>query len=371
MNHESDHRESPIDKSSGEEKKESPKSQPPADFDRPKTESMAEANQERTVAAKATTVSSIDEASGDSRSVVSTGDGRANADGTGASLSTDQPVAAATTSQEPPPAPENLWLNLGLNAIVPSILMTKGKDWFGMSPHVLLVVALAFPLTYGLIDFFTRRKFNIFSVIGFVSILLTGGVGLLELDKDWIAVKEAAIPALLAIAIGVSLKTPFPLIRTLLYNPQIFDVPKVEAALKERQREKQFDGLMVHCTLYLMGAFVLSAILNYGLAKYFIRSETGTDAFVEEMGKVTAWSWPVITLPSMAVMMVALMKLLSGIKEHTGYEMEEVLVDRRAAAKIAAANAEADARKAEGKNSERRETDEANDETAGVPEGSA
>jgi hypothetical protein len=83
---------------------------------------------------------------------------------------------------------------------------------------------------------------------------------------------------------------------------------------------------MVHCTLYLVFSFALSAVLNFVLAKYFIRSETGTDAFVQEMGKMTAWSWPVIVIPSMIVMVFALFKLTKGIKQLTGYELEEVMV---------------------------------------------
>ena len=128
----------------------------------------------------------------------------------------------------------------------------------------------------------------------------------MKIDKDWIAIKEAAIPALFAIATMVSLWTPFPLIRTFLYNPEIFDVPKIEAALVEKKNESNFDKLIKRCTMYLVASFVLSAILNYVLAKYLIRSETGTEAFNQELGKLTFWSWPVITVPSMAVMMYAL-----------------------------------------------------------------
>ena len=80
------------------------------------------------------------------------------------------------------------------------------------------------------------------------------------------------------------------------------------------------------CTYYLVASFTLSAVLNYALAKYFVRSETGTPEFLEELGKMTFWSWPVITIPSMAVMMLALLKLVKGIHENTGYELEDVLL---------------------------------------------
>lgn len=234
-----------------------------------------------------------------------------------------------TETTQTPPKRENVWLNIGLNVLIPSLLMAKGKDYLPLSPAWLLVVALAFPVSYGIYDLYTRRKYNFFSILGFVSILISGGVGLLELDKDWIAVKEAAIPALFAVAVLVSLRTPFPLVRTFLYSPEIFDVPKIESALKLRNNDSSFERLIQQCTFYLVGSFSLSAILNYGLAKYFIRSETGSEAFVRELGKMTFWSWPIITIPTMVVMMFALMKLVKGIHTHTGYELEDVLLAAR------------------------------------------
>jgi intracellular septation protein A len=246
------------------------------------------------------------------------------------------------------PKRENIWLNIGLNVLLPSLLMSKGKEWLHLEHAPLLCVALAFPLGYGIYDFVTRKKYNFFSILGFVSILITGGVGLLNLPKDWIAVKEAAIPALFAVAVLVSLKTRFPLVRTFLYNPELFDVPKIDRALDKNQTHPKFEKLMQTCTWYLAGSFVLSAVLNYGLAKFLIKSETDTDAFVQELGKMTLWSWPVITIPCMVVTMFALMKLLKGIKEYTGYDMEDVMhgapapVEAEAEAEAEAAEAGSD-----------------------------
>ena len=54
-------------------------------------------------------------------------------------------------------------------------------------------------------------------------------------------------------------------------------------------------------------------------------SPSGTDAFNSEVSKMMAWSWPVIVIPSMAIMMVTLWLLLKGIKEMTGLELEDIL----------------------------------------------
>ncbi len=227
----------------------------------------------------------------------------------------------------PPPRRENIWVNLALNCIIPSVLMTKGAKWFSIEPAPLLILALSFPVCYGIYDLITRRKFNFFSILGFVSVLITGGVGLLGLPKDWIAIKEAAIPAMFAVAVLISLVTPFPLVRALLYNPEIFNVPKIDAALEENDKHDDFEKLMRVCTLLLAGSFIASAILNFGLARLLIQHDPKTDLeqYNVDVGKMTAWSYPVIMVPSMAIMMVALFKLANGIERFTGYSIEDVM----------------------------------------------
>lgn len=52
-----------------------------------------------------------------------------------------------------------------------------------------LVAALLFPVVYGGMDLIRNKKFNFISALGFISVLLTGGIGLLELDTRWLALK--------------------------------------------------------------------------------------------------------------------------------------------------------------------------------------
>ena len=66
-------------------------------------------------------------------------------------------------------------------------------------------------------------------------------------------------------------------------------------------------------------------MLNFVLARWIVVSPSGTDAFNAEVSKMMAWSWVVIAVPSIAIMMVALFKLMGGIKSMTGLELEQVL----------------------------------------------
>ena len=228
-------------------------------------------------------------------------------------------------------------MNLGFNLLLPIVLLSKGERWLGgyLAPFFdnvavgVLLIAIAFPVGYFIYDFFKRAKYNVFSVLGLISVLLTGGIGILEIPTAWFAVKEAGIPLLLGLAVVISLKTPYPLIRTLLYNPEIIHVDKVQAGLKAHQAEAAFERLLVRCTWLLAASFLLSSVLNYFLARWIVVSPSGTEAFNAEVSKMMAWSWPVIAVPSMVIMITALMQLLRGIKTMTGLELEDVLQGAR------------------------------------------
>ena len=222
---------------------------------------------------------------------------------------------------------ENTFLSLGLNIFLPALILMKGTQWFGFAPATNLVVALAFPIGYGCYDFVIRRKYNVFSIIGFVSILLTGGIGLLEMSPRWIAVKEAGIPAILGVAVILSLKTRYPIIKFLLLRDEFIDVDRLNRELEARDNRTAFDRLLGRCTYLLAFSFLVSAILNYILARMIVVSPSGTEAFNDELGRMTLWSLLVIVVPCMIIMMVALFYLFRGIKDLIGLELEVLLRD--------------------------------------------
>ena len=79
-----------------------------------------------------------------------------------------------------------------------------------------------------------RRKLSWLAVLGVVSTLLTGGIGVLALDAKWLAVKEAAVPSLIGLVILASTWTRTPLIRMLVFNASLFDVDRITQALQSR-----------------------------------------------------------------------------------------------------------------------------------------
>jgi hypothetical protein len=223
------------------------------------------------------------------------------------------------------PKQESLLLNLVCNIILPTLILTKfsGENYLGIK--LAIVIALAFPLIYGLHDFITRGKLNFFSGLGIVSVSLTGGISLLEMDAIYIAIKEASIPGILGIATLISLKTSQPLIHTFLLNDKVFDVSRINQALETNNCQAKFDQLLINASWILAGSFFLSSLLNYLLAVIILTAEPGTVSFNEQLGKMTALSFPVIALPAMTVMMGNIFYLFRGIKKLTGLDLESIV----------------------------------------------
>ena len=236
------------------------------------------------------------------------------------------PTSGSLTTR---PKPENLWLNLVCNAVFPAVVLSTLSKESRLGPVWALLLAVSLPLGYGIYDLVRRRKWNVFSVIGVISTALTGGLGLMKLSGFWFAVKEAAVPLVLGAAVPLTLRTRQPLVRELVCNEQVLNMPRVEAALDAAGRRPAFNALLAQVSWIIAGSFALSAVLNFVLALWILKSPAGTSAFTEELGRLTAVSYPVITLPTMAVMIFAMWRLITGLERLTGLTGEDIFHSRK------------------------------------------
>ncbi len=234
------------------------------------------------------------------------------------SIDTERPSA-------PPAKKESLLANLLLNIIIPTLILSKLSSDDYLGTKLAIVVALAFPFLYGLKDLISDRKVNFYSALGIISIMLTGGIGLLELDAEYMAIKEATIPGILGIATVGSLYTRWPLVRTFVYNDKIFATEKIAAGLAFKGTEADFERTLKVASWMIAGSFFVSSVLNYVLAKVILESPPGTVAFNEELAKMTALSYPVIVIPSMIIFAAALFYLVRRLTSLTGLTFEEML----------------------------------------------
>lgn len=194
-----------------------------------------------------------------------------------------------------------------------------------LGPQVALLVALAFPVGLGLYEMLRYRATNYIALLGLVSVLLTGGIGLMQLDTQWLAVKEAAIPAALGSAVLLSAWLGFPLVKKLLYNPALLNTDKISSMLHERGHTDAFEARLAGAN-YLLGAtFFFSAAMNYLLTTWIVNSPAGSAAFNEELGRLTLLSYPVIALPCMAMMLAIMFYLWRSIHAFTGLDFDAAL----------------------------------------------
>ena len=219
----------------------------------------------------------------------------------------------------------NPLIELLVTLIIPSLILMKlsGPEDLGVVNALLL--ALVFPLAWGARDFLMRRKLNLFAALGLVSILLTGGIGLLQLDTQWLAIKEAAVPGLIGLAVVISAYTRKPLVRVLLFSPALMNVERIQQSLGQRGNRDAFETRLKVATWMLGGSFFFSAAMNYALATWIVVSPAGTPAFNEELGRLTLLSYPMIALPSMLIMMAVLYYLARSIRELAGLKLAEAL----------------------------------------------
>ena len=224
-----------------------------------------------------------------------------------------------------PASKPNPLLEIGVTIILPAVVLMKLSGADSLGPLRALLLGLAFPLGWGLWDGWRRRKLNWLAVLGVVSTLLTGGIGLLALDAKWLAVKEAFIPSLIGLVVLGSIWTRTPLIHLLVFNASLFDVARVNQALVAKGNASAFEKRLRQGTVLLACTFLFSAVANYVLARWVVTSAAGTEAFNQELGRLTLLSYPIIAIPSMVMMMGLMFWLAREAKSLTGLAMGDML----------------------------------------------
>ena len=216
-------------------------------------------------------------------------------------------------------------IELLITLIIPSVILMKLSTPEYLGVVYALLLALAFPLFWGARDLLLRRKLNLFAALGLLSILFTGGIGLLELDTQWLAIKEAAVPGLIGLGVFVSVYTRYPLVKVMLFSPALMNVELIQESLRQRGNDATFEVRLKLATWMLGATFAFSSVMNYFLATWIVTSPTGTVAFNEELGRMNLLSYPVIALPSMLMMAAVLYYLTRSIRELAGLNFTEAL----------------------------------------------
>jgi hypothetical protein len=233
------------------------------------------------------------------------------------------PVTQASAPHQPPPNP---LLEIALTIILPSIVLDKLSTPERLGPLWALVVSLAFPVGFGIWCFIQRKGWNLFSVLGFVTILITGGLGLLKLPAFWFAVKESTIPLIIGVAFPLSHRFGKPLINAMIMQPHVINVEAMKAALNTPQRQADYKKALFRASCEMGLGMLVSSVLNFFLAMYLLGGkEPATEAFMKGMAKLNWMGMIVIGVPMMVIMLIVFFRLLKHVTRITGLERDDLM----------------------------------------------
>ena len=161
---------------------------------------------------------------------------------------------------------KNPILEILINVIIPVVLLNHLSQ--EIDPRIALIVVLSIPFSYGLYTYIKSHNKNIFSIIGFINILLTGGLALITFEGLWFAIKEASIPAILGIVVLATRFSKRVAFSWIFYNPHALKIEVIEKRLEERNNTAKFQNHLKRCNDWFAVSFFISALLNFILARY-------------------------------------------------------------------------------------------------------
>lgn len=227
---------------------------------------------------------------------------------------------------------ENPWISLLFNLALPVCLLNYGHKWIpALGPAVITVLALSFPLGYGLWDYFKNdKRKNLLSIFGAVNVLFTGGFALLHLEGIWFAVKEAVFPLLIGLWCFSTAFTKTPVVRWIVHRSSFFKVSAIQAQLTTKEKQESYENILKKSTMYFSLCFFISAVLNFVLALNIFQDHSKQGAaqqqiLNEQIADMTWISFLVIGLPLTIITGIVLWRLLSQLRQLTSLSVEQIL----------------------------------------------
>lgn len=208
-----------------------------------------------------------------------------------------------------------------INILIPItiLLFLSGDDRLGPIPALLLAVGI--PVVFGIYTLRRSRKVNVSTIVGIISVLLTGMIGAFELDPRYFAIKEGAVPILFACLIVVSDQTRFPIVKLLADQVVVRD--RVSAALVHLGRQTQYRNHLTRTGLFWAGIMALSGVVKFFLATWIVTSPSGTAGFNRDLAQLQAIQVLTSMTLTMILMLLLLTYLVRGISRITGLPARE------------------------------------------------
>jgi hypothetical protein len=229
---------------------------------------------------------------------------------------------------------ENPIVSLVVNILIPVMVLHKAGPFLGEHGALwALLLALSFPITYGLRDWILFGNKNYVSILGAFNASLTGGLAIFQLEGSWFALKDATLPFCLGFYVLISSFTERPFAKSFFLNPQILKVDLVQAALEKNGTTAAFDELLRKGTRFFSLSFFVSGTLNFFLAlRVFTQidqslpSAQRSQILNEQIAHMTWLSMAMIALPLIAFSAAFLFWFFKQMSRLTGMTVDELTV---------------------------------------------
>ena len=242
---------------------------------------------------------------------------------------------------------ENPILSLCCNILIPVIILKNGSKWINRIliqyygeewvyqnsiivdiSSIVFFIALICPVIYFFYDLLNRKNINLISILGFINIRLTGGIGIFGakfgLSKNWFILKEGLLPIIIGLVLIIMSKYRKSSFNRILLNEVLFDNDKIRNSIKE-DMQYEFKYIVRKAGYYLIAGFFISSIIQFTLASVIVVSSPGEPSFNQEVSTMTWVSYIAVLLPTMLIVGKGYLGLISGIEKITTLKKDEFL----------------------------------------------
>lgn len=242
---------------------------------------------------------------------------------------------------------ENPLISICFNIFIPVLILKNGDNWIHEILHLLdiaelpvqfldainlssmaFLIALIFPVAYFIYDFFKRKNVNVISILGFINVLLTGGIGIFGerfgLSKNWFIVKEGALPSLIGLGLIILRKLRKNSFNKILLNDIIFDNHKINSSIKYEE-QNEFETIVHRAGSHFIVGLFMSSFIQFILASLIVTSNPGESLFNEQVATMTWVSFLAVFVITMSIVGKGYLGLISGIEKITGLKKEDFL----------------------------------------------
>lgn len=210
-----------------------------------------------------------------------------------------------------------------INIFIPVAILLglSSEDRLGAIPALMLAIGI--PAVMGMYQLVRERKVEASAILGVISVVLTGIIGLFELSTQLFAFKEAAIPLGFAALLIVSNFTRYPISTLLADMVQRRD--RVHAELVTDELKQQYRAHLEAIGRVWAGIMALSGILKFILSSLVVTSKAGTEQFNHDLAFYELVQLPTTFTLTGVLILSLIWYIVDGTSRITGLQVPEIL----------------------------------------------